>query len=153
MEETKKVHNNPGIQFIAAVAVITVLVGGGYMLVRRGSSSVQTGTNPGNAGAQETTDMSVISEEVQEVTIEAKEFSFSPSVITVKAGQPVRIRLQNTGKMPHDWVIDGLAKTSTIKSGETDTIEFTPTEAGTFSFYCSVGNHRAQGMEGKLTVN
>ena len=26
-------------------------------------------------------------------------------------------------------------------------------KAGTYDFYCPVGNHRAEGMEGKLTVN
>jgi uncharacterized cupredoxin-like copper-binding protein len=144
-----KVHNNPGLQFIAAVCVVIILVAGGYLIVRRSGSVVEKGVDSQDAGAQETMQTNGI----QEITLDASEFSFSQTTLSVTKGQPVRLVLKNTGKMPHDWVVDELnAKTKIIKSGETDTIEFTPSESGTFSFYCSVGQHRAQGMEGKITV-
>lgn len=149
MEETQ-VHKNPGMQFIAAVAVITVLVGGGYFLIRRGSTTVQQGTSPEDAGAQEIIKMN---QETQEIMVTGNEFSFSPSTITVQSGQPVRLVFTNIGKMPHDFIVDEMnVRTKIIKSGETDAVTFTPTQAGTFSFYCSVGNHRTQGMEGTITV-
>ena len=55
--------------------------------------------------------------------------------------------------MMHDFVIDELnVKSEIIKSGETGEVEFTPDTIGEFEFYCSVGQHRANGMVGTLIV-
>ena len=102
--------------------------------------------------SKDTTEKMVASD-AKEIVVEGAEFLFKPNVITVKKGEKVRIILKNTGKMPHDFVIDELGvKTKTIRSGETDTVEFTPDKIGNFEFYCSVGNHRAMGMKGSFTV-
>ncbi len=91
--------------------------------------------------------------EVKEVTVVGTEFSFSPSSITAKAGQKVKITFQNQGGAPHNLVITGLGiSTKTIFGGKTDTIEFTAPSSGTFTFFCSVPGHRAAGMEGSLKV-
>lgn len=53
----------------------------------------------------------------------------------------------------HDFVIDELnVKTKIVKDGESETVEFTPDQTGTFEFYCSVGQHRQMGMKGTLIV-
>ena len=53
----------------------------------------------------------------------------------------------------HDWVLDEFnAKTKVIQGGQTDTVEFTASKAGTFEYYCSVGQHRQMGMVGKFIV-
>jgi hypothetical protein len=39
-----------------------------------------------------------------------------------------------------------------VGAGASDVVEFTADKAGTFEYYCSVGNHRAMGMKGTLTV-
>ena len=53
----------------------------------------------------------------------------------------------------HDFVIDELnVKSEITKGGNSTVVEFTPDTAGTFEFYCSVGQHRANGMVGKLIV-
>ena len=91
--------------------------------------------------------------EVKTFNLEAGMFYFSLKEITVNKGDKVKIVLNNAGGM-HDWVIDEFsARTPQIKAGETATIEFTADKTGTFEYYCSVGNHRQQGMVGKLTVN
>lgn len=38
------------------------------------------------------------------------------------------------------------------EAGGSAVLEFTPTEPGTYTFYCSVEGHRAAGMEGTITV-
>lgn len=94
-----------------------------------------------------------MSEDTKEITIEGAEFSFTPTTLRLKKGETVKLTLKNIGKMPHDFVIDELnVRTKIIKGGETDTIEFTPENSGTFEYYCSVGSHRAMGMKGMLTV-
>lgn len=91
--------------------------------------------------------------EVKTFNLEAGMFYYSLKEITVNKGDKVKIVLNNVEGL-HDWVIDEFsARTPQIKAGETATIEFTADKTGTFEYYCSVGNHRQQGMVGKLIVN
>ena len=39
-----------------------------------------------------------------------------------------------------------------VSDGQTKEFSFTPEKAGTYEFYCSVGNHREMGMKGILFV-
>jgi nitrosocyanin len=89
----------------------------------------------------------------KEVTVSGNEYSFMPSSLNLKKGETVKLTLKNTGALPHDLVIDELGvATKTIKSGDSDTVTFTADKAGNFKFYCSIGNHRAKGMEGTAAV-
>ncbi len=87
------------------------------------------------------------------IEVSGSEFSFSPDSISVSQGEKVKIVFTNTGSVPHNFVIEELGIESRILSpGESQAIIFTASRSGTFSFYCSVGNHRAQGMEGTFEV-
>lgn len=90
---------------------------------------------------------------VKEFTISGTEYSFNPSSITVSTGDRVKITFQNIGRAPHNLTIEGLGvSTRTIRSGQTDTIEFTALTPGTYTFICSVPGHAAAGMVGNLIV-
>ena len=90
---------------------------------------------------------------VKEFAVTASEFKFSVPEMRVKQGDTVRVALTNGGTMPHDWRVDEFnATTKTITKGQTDTVEFVANKKGTFEYYCSVGQHRANGMVGKLVV-
>jgi plastocyanin len=94
----------------------------------------------------------LLDESVKEITIDAFSFGYSIPEIKIRKGQKIKITLTNSGGT-HDFVIDELNIASDkIITGESTTFEFTSTDAGEFDFYCSVGNHRAQGMVGKLIV-
>lgn len=90
---------------------------------------------------------------VKSFTVTASNFKFDPKEIKVKQGDTVKITLKSSG-MPHDWNVDGItgAKTNILQSGQEQTIEFKADKKGTFEYYCSVGQHRANGMVGKLIV-
>lgn len=89
---------------------------------------------------------------VKTIDLEAGSFYFKPNEIRIKKGQKVKIVMHSVSMM-HDFVIDELGvKLPVVKNGETGTIEFTPEESGTFEYYCSVGQHRAQGQVGTLIV-
>lgn len=150
---------NKGLLVGIGALVLVALVAGGYFLLGKNNSSVLTPqTQQGTVRPVPTTSTSTDSgttadEEVQEIQVEGKEFSFTPSSLSVEAEKKVRIVFKNMGKFPHNFSIKELnLKTKTISPGQTDTLEFTPEEAGTLTFYCSVGNHQSQGMEGKITV-
>lgn len=90
-------------------------------------------------------------EAIKEITVVGTEFAFSPSAITVQAGENVKLTFKNEGRAPHNLVIEGLGiSTKIIGSGKTDTIEFISPDPGTYAVFCSVGSHRAEGMEGDL---
>src|SRR3989344_8596563 len=89
---------------------------------------------------------------VREFIVLGNSFKFNPAEIRVRKGDTVRIVFKNEGGM-HNWVLDEFnARTKTLQSGQTDTIEFVANKTGTFEYYCSVGNHRQMGMVGKLIV-
>ncbi len=79
-------------------------------------------------------------------------FEFSVKEMRVKKGDTVQVVFTNGGGF-HNWVIDEFnASTKQISAGQTETIEFVADKSGIFEYYCSVGNHRQQGMVGKLIV-
>lgn len=86
------------------------------------------------------------------VELEAKNFTFGTSKITVKKGAKLVVAVKNAEGF-HDFVIDELE----VNSGPIDegTVwEYTiPTDkAGSFEYYCSVGKHREMGMKGTLVI-
>lgn len=92
-------------------------------------------------------------QEAKEVAISAREFEFSPSTVSVKAGEKVILTLNNKGRIPHNLVIDELGvETEIISGGESDSVVFIAEKKGVYSFYCGIGSHRDLGMEGVLTV-
>ena len=85
-------------------------------------------------------------------TVTGSNFAFAPSAMTVKKGDNVVITFKN-GDGFHDFVIDELnVRTAQIQDGAQETVTFVADKAGTFEYYCSVGQHRAMGMKGTLTV-
>jgi plastocyanin len=113
-------------------------------------TTVPSSTN--NQGSSSASVSSTPSAQVKEFTLEARNFSFSQTDLTVKKDDRVRIVLTSVDG-PHDWVIDEFnARTKVIGNGQSDTIEFTADKTGTFEYYCSVDGHRQMGMKGSLTV-
>ena len=76
----------------------------------------------------------------------------NPDII-VNVGDTVRIVFDNVEGV-HDWVVDEIegAFTNLLQPGQSETIEFTATEAGEYEYYCSYMQHRAMGMFGRLIV-
>lgn len=91
----------------------------------------------------------------QTVSVDMKNFAFSTETISAAPGDTITVNL-TTSSGSHDFVIDELGVASdTLGAGESDTVTFTiPEDAAgeTYAFYCSIGNHRAQGMEGQLVI-
>lgn len=77
---------------------------------------------------------------------------FDQSSLSTKAGK-VTIKFANPSSVPHAVEIEGHgveAKTDVVtKSDASVSADLKP---GTYEFYCPVGDHKAEGMEGKLTV-
>ena len=86
------------------------------------------------------------------IEVQAKSFSFSPSTITIKAGEDVTIKLSAQDAY-HDFAVDkGVGTVVSANGGATKQGGLKITKPGTYTFYCTVPGHRAAGMEGKLIV-
>jgi plastocyanin len=78
---------------------------------------------------------------------------FDKSTLDAKAGK-VTITMDNPSDIPHAIEVEGNGveeEGKTVTKGGKSTLT-ADLKAGTYDFYCPVGNHRAAGMEGKLTV-
>jgi cytochrome c oxidase subunit 2 len=73
----------------------------------------------------------------KEFTIWARQFDFTPAVITVQQGDYIRINLK-TADVPHGLYIDGYDVNIKVSGGKTESVEFVADKAGTFKFRCSV---------------
>ena len=125
---------------ITTVIILILVLGGIYLL----------STSPGNEN-------SIGEEDVKIFKITGDNFRFfmegveSPD-LRVKEGDRVRIDFTNEEGF-HDWKIDEFnASTAQISAGQSESIEFVADRKGTFEYYCSVGQHRANGMKGNLIV-
>lgn len=109
----------------------------------------------------------------QTVEVKTNGMAFATKEVTVKKGQTVKLTFNNPDVQLHDFSIDKIpAKAAeshgdshdhgaagagpqlhvAADAGKTGTLEFTPTEAGTYTFYCTVAGHKEAGMTGTLVV-
>jgi len=104
------------------------------------------------------------------ITVQAFEWGYEPETLVLQRGEQVRIVLDNDGTILHNFKIDDLeadliesVSTGPLSGGEDQvfvgadqgqqgTLTFVPLQAGEFSFYCTLEQHRQLGMEGTLIV-
>jgi len=143
------------------VVIVLILVVGGVVVFTGNKTAAPTVEEMGNMEGMTPTDIPagyntplipVADGVVREFVVDGKNFSFTPSKITVKKGEAVKIIFKNTQGF-HDLVIDEYrVATKQIRTGEQETITFLADKTGSFEYYCSVGTHRAMGMTGTLVV-
>ena len=165
--QTPEPKQNSMMMIVGIIVVIAVI--GGYMVMRNGSSeqAENTENREGTAIEESSEKMEgetesieaegaytgVVDEQgVRVIDVEAGSFYYKPNVMKVKKGETVRIVLKAVSMM-HDFNIDELGvKLPIVTDGDSGTIEFVAGEVGTFEYYCSVGQHRANGQVSMITV-
>lgn len=87
--------------------------------------------------------------------VEAKEYAFTPSTLTVPAGS-VTFSVKNAGTEEHEFeIFEGETVVDEIEGlvpGLTKTLTVT-LDAGAYTFMCKINGHDQLGMKGTLTVN
>jgi plastocyanin len=88
------------------------------------------------------------------IAVEAKEYQFTPSTLTVTAGA-VSFSIKNAGSQDHQFqVYKGdqlLGGVDGVTAGQTKDATVT-LEAGEYMFLCKLNGHDQLGMKGSLTV-
>jgi uncharacterized protein len=82
----------------------------------------------------------------QEVTINVATNGYTSPVSTIKAGEPVRLKLvsNNAVGCARAFMIPSLGVSKVLPENGTEVIEFTPTETGILSYTCSMGMYTGQ---------
>lgn len=89
---------------------------------------------------------------VREFNVSGSNYMYSPGLMRAKKGETIKIIFHNIEGL-HDFKIDQLKVASQLlEENDTHTVTFTASEAGAFEYYCSVTNHKALGMVGKITI-
>ncbi len=161
-------NNNSKPFVLLAIVALIAIVGVGAVIARNNNQTSTTDTNTeimvaspeispvvspvvdpalGTLPTATTTDSTV-----KTFTIEAGSFYYKPNELRVKKGDKVKI-VMTAVSMMHDFNIDELGvKMPIVNNGKTGTVEFVAEKAGTFQYYCSVGQHRKMGQVGTLIV-
>jgi plastocyanin domain-containing protein len=85
---------------------------------------------------------------VQEIDVVVKG-GYTPDVLVVKAGQPVRLNFnrQETASCSEMVLFPDFDRSARLPTGETVPVEFTPEKPGEYDFQCQMGM-----LHGKLIV-
>ena len=132
---------------IIGIVVLLVILGCLTIYKNTGNGVLKT--------SSETTEKAVvpnISTIAKEFTVTGNNFSFSPSNITVKKGNTVKIIFKDDEGY-HDLKIDGYnVATERVQTGQEGVVTFVADKVGSFEYYCTVNGHKEKGMKGTLVV-
>ncbi|SEP15510.1 cupredoxin domain-containing protein [Trujillonella endophytica] len=148
---------------LAAALGLLAACGGGDDDDDGGSAASESSTSAASTSASETasgapgggaTQSGSEEQPAGTLAVTSVDFDFELPSTEIAAGD-YTIELTNEGSGTHDLVVerDGadVGGTDTIGPGQTTSLTVT-LEPGEYVFYCSVGNHRAMGMEVTVTV-
>lgn len=86
---------------------------------------------------------------VKTIAVEARQFKFTPSILTVNQGDIVQIVL-TSADVTHGFYLKDFKVNTTITKGEKKFIEFVADKKGAFPFlcsvYCGIGHHEMNGV-------
>ena len=133
-----------------ALAALTLTACGGSS---SGSSAASTSSAVTSSAAGGSSAASTVGADGT-LTATEQDFSISIGTSTLKAG-PYLIKVENQGNATHDLIVEKsgnrVAGTDPISPGSSGSLSVT-LQPGNYVFYCSIGNHRAMGMETTIHV-
>ena len=134
-----------------ALSAIGLVAGCGDDDTSSGTTDTTGATSEDGAEHDEHGESSEAADDARVIEVSATSFEFTPSDISVEAGEDVAIELTSDDTL-HDFTIDDLDAHVAADAGETETGGFRADEPGEYTYYCSVDGHREAGMEGTLVV-
>ena len=136
-------------------AVLVVVIIAGFFILNGNNSS--TGSAVSNPNLDDDNNVNDNNGNVKVFVVDGSNLRFyidgveNPE-IRVKEGDKVKIEFSSSEGF-HDFVIDEFnVVTKRLSADGSDSVEFIASTKGEFEYYCSVGQHRANGMFGKFIV-
>ena len=124
-----------------------------FLLTACGGNQTSTPQSPVTSDSSETTQSSTTTTEGKVIEVKLSEFKIDmPS--SLPSGT-IAFQVTNIGKVQHNFAIEGSGIKQEFESdlapGTTETLQVN-LKPGTYQVYCSVGNHKRQGMVKAVTV-
>ena len=86
-----------------------------------------------------------------QATVHMTEFSYTPQTLTVPPN--AKVKVQNDGKVVHNWIIKGMGVgTADVQPGASQTLNLAGIPQGTYAVYCDQPGHSAAGQTGTLVI-
>jgi plastocyanin len=126
--------------FIAFAAAVMGVVAGLIVLAAVPRSGVYADVSPQALAAM--------------TSITVRDNAFDDAELHARVGENVALRFENAGRAPHSFDIDEMDIHAPIEPAGQGVAIFTPTEPGTYVFYCYLHTDPVthHGMEGRLIV-
>jgi plastocyanin len=86
------------------------------------------------------------------LTVQAGEYWFDPSELTVDSATPVTLKLVGAGKLAHNLTIKDLDIQLNVGPGTSAEVTLSDLPPGTYPFFCAIYGHARAGMVGTLIV-
>ena len=135
----------PLLAFAGTVIVLAAAGCGGGGGSGGSSASTASSGSSGSGGAAP----------VKTIRIVEKEYSLSPSSVSISKPGLYVLQGVNLGTISHGLAIEGNGidmRGPIVSPGATSTVRVTISKGGSYEIYCPVGNHKQMGMEGHLTL-
>jgi plastocyanin len=99
----------------------------------------------------ESTSSTVSSGTAKSLTVDAYDFRFEPTSLTVDPGQAVKVSIHNDGEAKHNFSLEEAKVNVDVAKGEAKDATFTaPSKPGDYTYFCEY--HRDRGMKGAIHV-
>jgi uncharacterized cupredoxin-like copper-binding protein len=129
---------------IAVLLGACLALGAGFALAGCGGGGSNASEENTTAGAAQ-----------QTVQISEKEYSLTPSTVSISKPETVAFKVTNDGQVAHALEVEGNGveeETETIQPGGTATLTVELSKSGSYELYCPIDGHKDKGMKGDLTV-
>jgi plastocyanin len=139
-------HPLAPLAFAGTVIVLAAAgCGGGGGSGGSGATGGSGGSGGGSGGGQP----------VKTIRIVEKEYSLSPSSVSISKPGLYVLQGLNKGTISHGLAVEGNGLDMdgpVVSPGGTSTLRVTISKPGSYELYCPVGNHKEMGMEAHLTL-
>jgi uncharacterized cupredoxin-like copper-binding protein len=93
---------------------------------------------------------------IKTVQISEKEFSLTPSTVSLSKTGTYEFQVTNNGTIMHAFNVEGPGleeqEAGNIDAGQMKTLRVTFPQTGSFEMYCPIDGHKSQGMKGTISV-
>ena len=146
-------YSGPSRQSSEGVSLLALLTAGLAVIFGVAALGFSLRNNDGGGGSGGTAGTAAVAEEqsVARADVFLTDFKVQATTSTFPAG-PIELKVTNSGPSIHTLVIDGVAKTTKMAAGSTETLKLGSLEPGTYTWYCDVSGHKEAGMTGTFTV-
>jgi plastocyanin len=125
---------------LVALTLVAAACGGD----EEGASTTVGGQKANDHGGQDVAGES-------ELDLELDDFYFEPTVLTGKAGETLKLDLENEGDTEHNFSLTDQGIDQDVEAGEKAEVSVTFPDSGTLVFFCKY--HQDMGMRGALRIS